>query len=1667
MRTLVMVTTVLLAVSSAGAMLNYDMSTVSPNVALPSGPQYSFDVGTFEVTMAQYVTFLNDAYNNLNNERGYYMHFQLETPNGGINASNYGDVYNNDQQQGEATSVGDPRKTNQKQKMFEMARANQYAAMVVFDDFEPNPYSVVPGFENRPAHGVTGAGMKKFANWLTIENGYGVDERCYVESTNAEQWAPVVADASWYQPIHANLTDSQRQAWLVKTGYRLMMAGGPANGYQTESAYNEFMLAYQIDNSDTTRVWGFGRSSASGDDWNYAGSGDPYDQTGGDGSRLTLVGYYDGNDPNGITNDTNNKWGLYDMSGNLWETVEERFGNGVGQVALGGGHWGGAGDSYGSGFFRYDMSLPGQSNNTFGIRLVQVTTGCVGSPPTITTIVPDNGTTSGGTTVTINGTNLDGSLVQFDGLDAANYDYSVAPTQITCQTPQVLAAGAVDVTVATCAGSDTAVNGYTYTIPPPDPPIAITMVPVTPHAALPDGPQYNFDISQYEITMSQYVEFLNDAYNNLNNEHGYYMHFNLSPGNGGLSAANYGDVYNNDQQVGEATIGGDPRKTQQNQKMLEMARTNQYATMVVFDHLEADPYTVQPGFENRPAHGVTGAGMKKYCNWLTIEDGYGLDQRCYIESTNAEQWAPTAAAASWYQANGNQNMNDDDRQRWLAYQGYRLVMAGGPANDYQTESAYNEFMLAYQIDNSDTTRVWGFGRSTSSGAEWNYSGSGDPFEDPGSRLTPVGYYDGTNGTNDTHTKWGLYDMSGNLWELTEERFGNSPGMVGLGGGHWGFASDSYGSGFFRYNYDEPGKNDNTFAIRPVRVTGCPGVAPTITSVVPDNGTMSGGTTVTLTGTNLYGVRVQFGGADAIDYDYTVEPNQIITCRTPLTFNSGDVDVTVTTCIGSDTLVDGFTYNAPPPIEVTMVNVPAGGQPGGPAYGFQMSQYEITNYQIVQFLNNAYNNPDNGRGSYMIFDDGGLGGKPDAQPGDIYCGKVEQGQKTSEGYADDRLNQANQMMFDMALANKFSTTITFDDQTGTYTAESGTANFPALGVSVCGAKKYCNWLTMDAGYGPANRCYIESQNADRWAPASVNIDNWYAEPSLIKQNMTDPERLALVSNYWGYRLPMNTSGTAAGAYNEFYKAASWDGAVNRTYGFGRNSMGSADGNYNGSGDLWEASSRVTPVGWYDGINAGTAANDNFYDIYDLSGNVKESCEEWFDPGTTDQSSLQVAGSWDFPSSACEIQDTSNRAAGVPADEAGFHPVRSLVCGSVNAPTISNVAADNGSSAGGTTVTVTGTDLIAGTQVLFDGLYGVNYDYSGAPGSVTSDTPAHSPATVDVDVVACAGRDTLVAGFIYFPICGDWGYYDQDLDQSCYVTLNDYRLFSGTWLDCTDPMGADCLSQDAFRPSVNYLATEDTGSITVDGNLGDWAGAQWQPLDQTFFGTPGVGLVGQYAAAWNDTSDTIYLAVQVTDLDALTNLSDTFVAWDEHDGIEVYIQGNLTGPTAYSGLGNYAQQYLTGKRIAAGAWTETGAHTSAQAGLTTAATRSGTTLSYELELTPWAFLDTPGGVLSVQSSLAAGKMIGLDVVVSDKNGPNPEDFGMISSNLSPDKATDARTFALLTCMQNGMPTPPCTGLWGYHLTDWDLDCLVDLFDFTIFEANWMNCSDPQGVGCDDLN
>ena len=79
--------------------------------------------------------------------------------------------------------------------------------------------------------------------------------------------------------------------------------------------------------------------------------------------------------------------------------------------------------------------------------------------------------------------------------------------------------------------------------------------------------------------------------------------------------------------------------------------------------------------------------------------------------------------------------------------------------------------------NSGNDYPWG---DTLSPNYANYSDSGDVYDND---TTPVGHFNGYGTTNDSHSPYGIYDMSGNVWEWTSSWWRDTSGKI-IKGGSW-------------------------------------------------------------------------------------------------------------------------------------------------------------------------------------------------------------------------------------------------------------------------------------------------------------------------------------------------------------------------------------------------------------------------------------------------------------------------------------------------------------------------------------------------------------------------------------------------------------------------------------------------------------------------------------------------------------------------------------------------------------------------------------------------------------------------------------------------------------------------------------------------------------------
>ncbi|MEK6675555.1 MAG: SUMF1/EgtB/PvdO family nonheme iron enzyme, partial [Planctomycetota bacterium] len=133
--------------------------------------------------------------------------------------------------------------------------------------------------------------------------------------------------------------------------------------------------------------------------------------------------------------------------------------------------------------------------------------------------------------------------------------------------------------------------------------------------------------------------------------------------------------------------------------------------------------------------------------------------------------------------------------------------------------------------------------------------------------------------------------------------------------------------------------------------------------------------------------------------------------------------------------------------------------------------------------------------------------------------------------------------------------------------------------------------------------------------------------------------------------------AADTYNEWYKTAAWmplaNPPRNGIYGFGRNTLTTADANYRDSGDLFD--NGTTPVETFDGVNA------NAFGVSDLSGNVYQWVQDRFSNHSGNLGFRTIrGGSWNDPVVAVSLK-TATRSFTRPDrtdPQIGFRIVRTL-------------------------------------------------------------------------------------------------------------------------------------------------------------------------------------------------------------------------------------------------------------------------------------------------------------------------------------------------------------------------------------------------------------------------
>jgi hypothetical protein len=212
---------------------------------------------------------------------------------------------------------------------------------------------------------------------------------------------------------------------------------------------------------------------------------------------------------------------------------------------------------------------------------------------------------------------------------------------------------------------------------------------------------------------------------------------------------------------------------------------------------------------------------------------------------------------------------------------------------------------------------------------------------------------------------------------------------------------------------------------------------------------------------------------------------------------------------------------------------------------------------------------------------------------------------------------------------------------------------------------------------------------------------------------------------------------------------------------------------------------------------------------------------------------------------------------------------------------------------------------------------------------------------------------------------------------------------------------------------------SGSATVDGNLGEWTGANWIDMNVNFYseGSGAYDLSGpKWAARWDSATNLIYVAV--TGVDAVHKLSTTPVTWNGGDMAEIYIDaGNTNQADYYTGADGafvYAQQLTFGRGVADGtewgvvAGQSTPEHEALNSGVVAAYKSSivGDVYSYEMAIKPYEYFIFEDPASSTEYVLESGMVIGFDVIMSSQNDAG---FGMKCENNIQAKWASAANFA----------------------------------------------------------
>jgi hypothetical protein len=553
--------------------------------------------------------------------------------------------------------------------------------------------------------------------------------------------------------------------------------------------------------------------------------------------------------------------------------------------------------------------------------------------PSLSSVVPSNGTKTGGTSVTITGsdfTTVGPTTVTFGGVAASNI-VIVNSITITCTTPPH-AVGPVDLTVTNNFGSDTLVGGFTYVEPPPE------VLAISPeHGPIAGGTSVTVFGNYFTTTPDTTVSF------------------------GTVYAANV-------LVVDEHTITCDTPAHAAGTVTVKVTNSNGYGSLIGGFTYHNPPVLATIDPDNGPSSGgtpvtLTGSDFTNVGTTTVSFDGTGATDVVVVNATTITCTTP-AGAAGPVDVTVTNDFGADTLLAAFTYNNSPVVTGVTPADGHSSGgtsvtiagdfftttpdttvtfggvAALNMVVVDVNTITCDTpahaagavdvtvTNTNGFGTLangytfhdtptlTSVTPDNGNQAGGTPVTLTGADFTTVGLttvtFDGLNAVNIV-----VVDAT----TITCETPPHAPGLVDVTVTN-DFGTDTLSNG---YNYND---------------------APTVSAVSPQHGSVAGGTAVTITGSNFTSTpdtTVTFGGVAAVNV--VVVNSVAITCETPANA-AGPADVTVTNSNGSGTLPGGFTYHNNP--IVSSLDPNAGPTVGGTPVTITGSEFSSLGTTTVTF-----------------------------------------------------------------------------------------------------------------------------------------------------------------------------------------------------------------------------------------------------------------------------------------------------------------------------------------------------------------------------------------------------------------------------------------------------------------------------------------------------------------------------------------------------------------------------------------------------------------------------------------------------------------------------------------------------------------------------------------------